>query len=97
MIRNIVFDIGNVLLGFEAREFLRSLYGEEKAKRIAWAVFDTGYWHELDRAVLSEDEILDGQYSTRAIGMSSTEQYSVKMRYLICFIVLRLNFGLASP
>ena len=59
MIRNIVFDIGKVLLGFPVMDYLISLFGEEKAVRIAQAVFGTGYWNELDRAVLSEEEILE--------------------------------------
>lgn len=59
MIRNIVFDIGNVLIGFEAMDYLRSLFGEEKAVRIAKAVFGSGYWVELDYANLSEEEILE--------------------------------------
>lgn len=63
MIRNIVFDIGNVLIGFDAMEYLTSLFGEEKAVRIAEAVFGTGYWQELDIARLSEEEILELFYS----------------------------------
>ena len=55
MIRNIVFDIGNVLIGFEPMDYLTSLFGEKKAVRIAEAVFGTGYWQELDIAKLSVD------------------------------------------
>ena len=63
MIRNIVFDIGNVLIGFDAMDYLVSLFGEEKAVRIAEAVFGSGYWQELDIARLSEEEILELFYS----------------------------------
>ena len=63
MIRNIVFDIGNVLIGFDAMDYLVSLFGEEKAVRIAGAVFGSGYWQELDIARLSEEEILELFYS----------------------------------
>ena len=63
MIRNIVFDIGNVLMGFPGIEYLRNLFGEEKTERIAEAIFFSGYWHELDRAVLSEEEILELFYT----------------------------------
>ncbi len=59
MIRNIVFDIGDVLIGFEAMKYLTSLFGEEKAVRIADAVFGSGYWKELDLANLSDEEILE--------------------------------------
>lgn len=63
MIRNIVFDIGNVLIGFDAMDYLVSLFGEEKSVRIAEAVFGSGYWEELDIARLSDEEILELFYS----------------------------------
>ena len=63
MIRNIVFDIGMVLLGFDPWSAVRSLYDEETSKRIMNAIFGTGYWNELDRAVLSEEQILELFYS----------------------------------
>lgn len=63
MIRNIVFDIGNVLIGFDAMDYLRSLFGEKKAVRVAEAVFGSGYWPELDIARLSEERILGLFYS----------------------------------
>jgi len=63
MIRNIVFDIGNVLIGFDAKEYLISLFGEEKAMRVGKAIFGSGYWQELDIARLSEERILGLFYS----------------------------------
>ena len=63
MIRNIVFDIGNVLIGFHPMDYLTSLFGEEKAKRVSGAVFGSGYWPELDLALLSEERILGLFYS----------------------------------
>lgn len=63
MIRNIVFDIGNVLIGFHPMDYLTSLFGKEKAKRVAGAVFGSGYWPELDLALLSEERILGLFYS----------------------------------
>ena len=63
MIHNIVFDIGNVLIGFEPMDYLTSLFGEKKAVRIAEAVFGSGYWQELDIARLSVEEILELFYS----------------------------------
>ena len=59
MIRNIVFDIGMVLIGFEPFSWLRSMFDEETADRIAHAVYGTGHWEELDKAILSEEEILE--------------------------------------
>ena len=59
MIRNIVFDIGVVLIGFEPFGWLRSMFDDKTADRIAHAVYGTGYWAELDKAILSEEEILE--------------------------------------
>ena len=59
MIRNIVFDIGMVLIGFEPFDWLRSMFDEKTADRIAYAVYGTGHWEELDKAILSEEEILE--------------------------------------
>lgn len=63
MIRNIIFDIGNVFIGFDPMSYLTSLFGEEKAVRISGAVFGSDYWKELDIALLSEEEILELFYS----------------------------------
>ena len=63
MIRNVIFDIGNVLIGFDWKAYTERLLGAEKAARVTAAMIGSGYWPELDRAVLSEDEILELFYS----------------------------------
>ena len=64
MIKTVVFDIGKVLIGFEWGEYVRSLFDEETAAKVTHAMFGSRYWHELDRAVLSEEEILELFYET---------------------------------
>lgn len=63
LIKNIVFDIGNVLIGFEWEEYILSLFDKETAYKVSSAMFFHSYWTELDRAVLTEDEILNLFYS----------------------------------
>ena len=63
MIRNIIFDIGHVLVGFEWESFVRELFDEETARAVTRAIFESGYWAELDRGVLSEEEVLEGFFS----------------------------------
>ena len=63
MIKTVVFDIGEVLIGFEWNDYVRSLFDEETADKVTHAMFGSRYWHELDRAVLSEEEILELFYS----------------------------------
>ena len=63
MIKTIVFDIGEVLIDFEWKDYLDRIVGEDAEPHVTNATFGTGYWHELDRAVLSEGEILELFYS----------------------------------
>lgn len=63
MIRNIIFDIGRVLIGFEWHDYVRRLFDESTAEKVTAAMWGTGYWKELDIALLSDDEILDLFYS----------------------------------
>ena len=59
MIRNIVFDIGNVLAEFSWREHLaRFGFTGEKAERIGKAMMLNPTWNELDRGVWSREELL---------------------------------------
>ena len=58
MIRNIIFDIGRVLIEFEWNEYVHRLFDDETAEKVTAAMWGTGYWKELDRAVLTDDEIL---------------------------------------
>ncbi len=59
MIRNIIFDIGRVLMDFEWGDYIRKLFDEETANKVTAAMWGTGYWKELDRGVLTEDEIVN--------------------------------------
>ena len=63
MIRNVIFDIGRVLIGFEWWDYIRRLFDEETAQKVTDALWRTHHWWELDRAVLSGEEILELFYS----------------------------------
>lgn len=59
MIRNIVFDIGNVLTDYRWKEFLQDKgFDEAMVERIARASVLNPAWNEIDRGVWSEEEIL---------------------------------------
>lgn len=61
MIKNIILDIGDVLVRSNYHEFfIQKGYDEETAVQLERATFFTPVWKELDRGVLSFDEILDG-------------------------------------
>ena len=55
MIKNIVFDIGNVLAGFAWEDFYRSFgYSEEIFEKLADATVRSPFWNEIDRGNLSD-------------------------------------------
>lgn len=58
MIRNIVFDIGNVLTDFRWRGFLEDKgFDESMIGRIAKASVESPVWHEFDRGGWSDEEL----------------------------------------
>ena len=60
MIRNIVFDIGNVLAGFTWEKFYHSFgYSEEIFEKLADATVRNPFWNEMDRGKLSDEELLE--------------------------------------
>ncbi|MBO4416009.1 MAG: HAD family phosphatase [Lachnospiraceae bacterium] len=60
MIKNIVFDIGNVLAAFRWKEYIAELgYEGETAKRLARATTLNRMWLEIDRGVMSVNDIIE--------------------------------------
>lgn len=61
MIRNIVFDVGGVLLDYRWKEMLQD-YGlsPEEAVRVGMEMFDDpgGIWHLFDLEIYTQDEII---------------------------------------
>ncbi len=61
MIKNIIFDIGDVLVEFRWYDFLlQKGFDSETAARIGRASVSGGLWIELDRGVRSYEQVLDG-------------------------------------
>lgn len=59
MIRNIIFDIGNVLTDFRWKEFLSDKgFSEEMTDRIARASVLTPLWDEVDRGVWDIEKLM---------------------------------------
>lgn len=57
MIKNIVFDIGNVLVDFRWRELMEELHlSKEEQDRFEVSVFGSRWWETLDHGTLDEDE-----------------------------------------
>lgn len=59
MIKNIILDIGNVLIPFSWRQHLDHFgFSDEVKERLAKAVFLDDDWNEIDRGVLTKEELL---------------------------------------
>jgi putative hydrolase of the HAD superfamily len=59
MIKNIIFDIGNVLAGFAWREFFAGMgFSKEVQERLAACTVLGPLWPEIDHGVMSEEEVI---------------------------------------
>lgn len=59
MIKNIIFDIGNVLAAFAWKDYFKGFgYSEDILARLAKATTLSPCWNEYDRGELSDEEIL---------------------------------------
>lgn len=59
MIRNILFDVGNVLLDFDPERFLREAGYSEAQQAVAMrCVFTHPLWNQLDKGTVTETEAL---------------------------------------
>lgn len=60
MINTIIFDIGNVLTGFQWKTFFESFgYNKETLAKIAAATTLNEDWNEYDRGILTDEEVLE--------------------------------------
>lgn len=60
MIKNVVFDIGNVLAGFVWEDFFLSFgYSKEIFEKLSDATVRSPFWNEMDRGKLSDEELLE--------------------------------------
>ena len=59
MIKNIVFDMGGVLLDFNARRTISECFPEEYHEILMKEVFGSELWHKLDAGLLRHDEAVD--------------------------------------
>ena len=69
MIKNILFDVGNVLLDFDPERFLKEAgYTKEQQEIAMRCVFTHPLWDQLDKGTVMEKE---GIYQSRSCAGSS--------------------------
>lgn len=60
MIKNIIFDVGRVLVTFDPMQYVKSLrFDEETAHAVVEAIFHDPLWVETDRGVIPVEEFED--------------------------------------
>ena len=57
MIRNIVFDMGGVLIDFDPHKTLRKEFSEEDARRAEHVLFESGLWNNVDLGTMRFPDI----------------------------------------
>lgn len=63
MIKNIILDVGNVLILWDPMRMLLKKFDDmDTVYRAMTTVFKSPYWRELDRGVMDEGEILDTMF-----------------------------------
>ncbi len=59
MIRNVIFDIGAVLIGFDWDAYMLHLFDDAETRAaVTAAMWHNEDWHELDRGAISLEEVL---------------------------------------
>ena len=59
MIKNIVFDMGGVLVDYDTERFLRTHFAPEHRAEVDRNVFLSEEWHEADRGTYTAEEALE--------------------------------------
>lgn len=60
MIKNVVLDVGRVLVAWQPLDTMRELgFSEEIINTLDAALFKSGVWNETDRGVLKDEEFLE--------------------------------------
>lgn len=68
MIRNVIFDLGNVLISFRPAEYLDTKeYSEERKETILRDIFHSPEWLQLDNGDLTLPEAIDSIYKRSSL------------------------------
>jgi FMN phosphatase YigB (HAD superfamily) len=60
MIKNIIFDIGNVLLEFKPLDYLKRTFNDDNIEELLYKeIFLGEEWLHLDRGILTQDEVIN--------------------------------------
>ena len=64
MIKNLVFDLGNVLIEWNSKKILTYFEPEKERRQVLrQAIFESGVWHKTDKGELSLKEACEGVWT----------------------------------
>lgn len=86
MIRNMVFDIGNVLMDFRWKEYMRSLFGEDET---LIQTINQGIWHNGCWAAMDKGE-MDGAATLRS-AVAFAPQYEKEIKLTLDSVAHAFN------
>ena len=93
MIRNMVFDIGNVLMDFRWKEYIRSLFGEDET---LIQTINQGIWHNGCWAAMDKGE-MDGAATLRS-AVAFAPQYEKEIKLTLDRVAIAFHkFEYAIP
>lgn len=77
MIKNIIFDLGGVLLDFKPEVYLKCIgLSKEEAKLFVKLIWGSSEWEKSDRGQISYEKIIEGV-------SSSNPKYADKLIYAL--------------
>lgn len=79
MVKNVIFDIGKVLIYFDWMEYMRKNYDDEEViEKITTSIWNSGWWPEMDRGVMPEEEIMSNIIKEAAtLGVEEQAKYTL--------------------
>ena len=56
-VKNVIFDIGNVLMAFKWSDWIGSIFSEDVCRKISNAFWGDDRWNEMDRGVMAQEAV----------------------------------------
>ncbi|MFW6248387.1 MAG: HAD family hydrolase [Bacteroidota bacterium] len=76
-IKNVIFDVGGVLLDWKPLDLLTNMFDEKKAPILKANMMDTPFWAELDRGTISIDQAVE-EFSINIPGLKRDIEFALK-------------------
>mgnify|MGYP001693199863 CR=1 FL=1 len=95
MIKNLVFDLGNVLIEWNSEKILTYFEPEKERRQVLrQAIFESGVWHKTDKGELSLKEACEEVLTQLVLIIPQLRiSFIIGMRLCMFTVVYRKGFG----